>query len=596
MRAPSLVDAARRLPSIAARSLAAGVPAAALALLALTPALATSREVAGVVAQPALVATSLAVTGMPATVESGSIIDVTVTAKTTQGGTATTFTDTVHFSSSDPLAKLPADYTFKAADNGYRTFTVTLRSVGVRTVTVTSTASAAVTGTSSGVAVSDTIAPKVSMPPRISPRTGQVVTTTGLPAAIVWSPAAENGTGVASYELARSTDGGFTWTTLSAALKGTWFATSVTPSTRVKYRVRAVDNAGNVGTWATSQQLTPKLHGEGMGVYAGSWSTLFSSSLLGGSAKRTTTSGSSVTFTVTARSVALIATVAPGHGSVHVFLNGSTIATATIDTSSATTSYGRIVWQRSLDATQTTTLKVVATGSSPVDIDGLAVVYADSTPPAIIAAPNPVVRNGTLDGASIPITVAWSGDDNSGGSGPSHFELAESTDGGTTWTVLTTTNTTGRQDRSVASGGSIRYRARIVDLAGNVSAWVAGDNVTPTLQQSTIGVSTTGAWSTATSTSYSGGSTRYTSAAGASATFTFTGRSVGLVMTRLVGGGDFQFKFDGGATSLYVGPWSTTTYQIVRGSTSWAAAGSHTVTLSAVGNGRVDFDAIVILK
>ncbi len=47
----------------------------------------------------------------------------------------TGYTGTVHFSSSDSLAVLPADYTFTAADAGVHTFTATLKTAGPQTVT-----------------------------------------------------------------------------------------------------------------------------------------------------------------------------------------------------------------------------------------------------------------------------------------------------------------------------------------------------------------------------------------------------------------------------------------------------------------------------
>ena len=49
--------------------------------------------------------------------------NVTVTAQDAYGNTATGYTGTVHFTSSDGQAVLPADYTFAAGDNGTHTFT-----------------------------------------------------------------------------------------------------------------------------------------------------------------------------------------------------------------------------------------------------------------------------------------------------------------------------------------------------------------------------------------------------------------------------------------------------------------------------------------
>ena len=54
---------------------------------------------------------------------------------------------TVHFTSSDPGAVLPADYTFVAADAGVHTFPFTLSILGNQTITVTDTRSSGFTGT-----------------------------------------------------------------------------------------------------------------------------------------------------------------------------------------------------------------------------------------------------------------------------------------------------------------------------------------------------------------------------------------------------------------------------------------------------------------
>ena len=67
----------------------------------------------------------------------GQPLSVTVTAVTQCSDPATSFTDTVHFTSSDPLAILPADYAFVSSDAGVHVFSVTLKTSGTQTVTVT---------------------------------------------------------------------------------------------------------------------------------------------------------------------------------------------------------------------------------------------------------------------------------------------------------------------------------------------------------------------------------------------------------------------------------------------------------------------------
>jgi hypothetical protein len=73
----------------------------------------------------------------PASVTAGTPFTVTVTALTAGGQLDAVYTGTVHFTSSDGAAVLPADYTFTLADAGSHTFTVTLKTTGSRTVKAT---------------------------------------------------------------------------------------------------------------------------------------------------------------------------------------------------------------------------------------------------------------------------------------------------------------------------------------------------------------------------------------------------------------------------------------------------------------------------
>jgi hypothetical protein len=103
---------------------------------------------------------SFQVSGFPSSATAGTPLTFTVTAKDAQGNTDPTYTGTVHFTSSDPAATLPADYTFSAADNGTHTFPngVTLKTAGNQTVTATDTAST--TGTSGTITVNPAAASK----------------------------------------------------------------------------------------------------------------------------------------------------------------------------------------------------------------------------------------------------------------------------------------------------------------------------------------------------------------------------------------------------------------------------------------------------
>ncbi len=97
-------------------------------------------------------AATFAVTG-PATANAGTAGTYTVTAEDAFGNTATGYLGTVHFTSSDSQASLPANYTFTAGNAGVKTFSVTLKTAGNQTVTATDTVTATITGTSSATAV-----------------------------------------------------------------------------------------------------------------------------------------------------------------------------------------------------------------------------------------------------------------------------------------------------------------------------------------------------------------------------------------------------------------------------------------------------------
>jgi hypothetical protein len=72
-----------------------------------------------------------------------------VTAVDASNARVTSLTAAVSFSSPDPLATLPSDFTFSPADQGVRTFAngAVLRTPGVQTITVTDAAGMLAPGT-----------------------------------------------------------------------------------------------------------------------------------------------------------------------------------------------------------------------------------------------------------------------------------------------------------------------------------------------------------------------------------------------------------------------------------------------------------------
>jgi uncharacterized delta-60 repeat protein len=84
----------------------------------------------------------------PACALTGAPTDLTVTVNDANGELVGDYTGTIHFTSSDPLAVLPADYTFTPADHGRHVFSGAsfLGTPGNQTITLTDAANSAVSG------------------------------------------------------------------------------------------------------------------------------------------------------------------------------------------------------------------------------------------------------------------------------------------------------------------------------------------------------------------------------------------------------------------------------------------------------------------
>jgi hypothetical protein len=105
-------------------------------------------------------ASQLVVAGYSSPVKAGTSHTFTVAAQDPYGNTATGYTGTVHFTSTDAKAVLPANYTFTAADAGVHTFSATLKTAGTQSLTATDTKTAGITGTEGGVTVNPAAASK----------------------------------------------------------------------------------------------------------------------------------------------------------------------------------------------------------------------------------------------------------------------------------------------------------------------------------------------------------------------------------------------------------------------------------------------------
>src|SRR5207237_2017771 len=132
------------------------------------------------IAVSAAAATHFTVTA-PTSATAGSAFNFTVTALDQFNNTASSYGGTVHFTSSDGQAVLPAN---SPLTNGTGTFSATLKTAGNQTVTATDTVTASITGTSNVIAVAAATATHftVSAPALVTAGTAFNFTVTALDA------------------------------------------------------------------------------------------------------------------------------------------------------------------------------------------------------------------------------------------------------------------------------------------------------------------------------------------------------------------------------------------------------------------------------
>jgi hypothetical protein len=123
-------------------------------------------------------AAAFSVSGFPSSITAGTSGTFTVTALNADGSVNTGYTGTVHFTSGDPHAVLPADYTFTAADQGVHTFNATLVTAGTQWITATDTTNGTMLGGEAGIQVTPAAASQLVLSAPSSVRHGTTFSAT----------------------------------------------------------------------------------------------------------------------------------------------------------------------------------------------------------------------------------------------------------------------------------------------------------------------------------------------------------------------------------------------------------------------------------
>ncbi|WP_326787064.1 N-acetylmuramoyl-L-alanine amidase [Streptomyces sp. NBC_00151] len=206
----------------------------------------------------------------------------------------------------------------------------------------------------------DTTPPVFSTQPNLALRTG-TVSTTAVPLTLKWKA-----TDTKELKEVR----------LTAPVARTYGPTVTSASLTAKsgvattWRMTAYDRAGNARSASVSG--TPVILQESAATRTGTWTSKSSSGYLGGKSYGSSTKSSSLTWTFTGRSAALVVSRAATSGQVYVYADGR--KTATVDLRTTTTKYRDAIWATTWTAAARHTVKlvVVGTGGRPtVTTDGL---------------------------------------------------------------------------------------------------------------------------------------------------------------------------------------------------------------------------------
>jgi GH25 family lysozyme M1 (1,4-beta-N-acetylmuramidase) len=242
---------------------------------------------------------------------------------------------------------------------------------GTFPLTITGTGQGLTRTTKVSLVVADGMPPKIVVPPTMSLRAGITVGPSLVRVYTTWS--ATDPSGIGSYGLQQSNNGGTSWTTAVAATTGTAAWQWIPASSVAIQRLRAIDRLGNASAWTSGPRASVFITGQtGTAIaYTGTWRTYTNASSLGGTLAYASAAGASSTYTFTGSSVGWIGTLGPSRGSAKVYLDGVYVKTVSLYAS--TWKWRRIVFAYNWSISATHKLKIVVQGTAGhpiVDVDG----------------------------------------------------------------------------------------------------------------------------------------------------------------------------------------------------------------------------------
>jgi hypothetical protein len=208
--------------------------------------------------------------------------------------------------------------------------------------------------------------------------------TNGIRGVLKWT-GADTDSGVARFEVQYAsptvTNGQFVDLALVSP-QATVYRGVFPAGTTYEFRVRAVDAAGNISPWATTETIALRAYQESNArtIYTYAWPEVLVTGAQGGRVRFASSTGASATITFQGTSIGWLTTRGPNRGRARVFLDG--VQLGVVDLYSPTLNVRRLqIGANDLDPNATHTLEVRSLGTknaasmgSRVDIDAFIVI------------------------------------------------------------------------------------------------------------------------------------------------------------------------------------------------------------------------------
>ncbi len=219
--------------------------------------------------------------------------------------------------------------------------------------------------------VKDTTPPTVGAP--VESFYAQTVASTPMKAHLQWS-GSDAGTGIASFTLQQSYQGGGYVTIPLSSATATAINRVVTDQRSYRFRVRATDKQGNVSAWVYGPTFAPgRFQNTSATVkYTGSWTTVSNSAALGGSHRSSSSAAARASVTWTTRDFALVMTKNSVSGSVQVWIDG--VLATTINLRVSPSAYRALVFSRHFTSLASHKIEIRPVGNGPVYLDAILIL------------------------------------------------------------------------------------------------------------------------------------------------------------------------------------------------------------------------------